>query len=207
MATTDLHKALSEISAIRGQIARGAVFRGYGPITLATTGLLALAAAIVQAYWLPDPQRDVVAYLTIWVPTAVLSLLIISVETITRARRLHCGLAAQMMQAAAEQFLPAIVAGLLLTVVLLRDAPQGLWMLPGLWQVVFSLGVFASCRFLPRAMFAAGIWYLCCGLLCLSLGAGHRALGPWMMGVPFGAGQLLVAAVLKFNYWDGDERA
>jgi hypothetical protein len=207
MATTDLHKALSEISAIRGHIARGAVFRGYGPITLATTGLLALAAATVQAYWLPGSQRDVVAYLSIWVPTAALSLLIISLETITRARRLHCGLAAQMMHAAAEQFLPAIVAGLLLTVVLLRYAPQGVWMLPGLWQVVFSLGVFASCRFLPRAMFAAGIWYLCCGLMCLSVGPGQRALGPWMMGVPFGAGQLIVAAVLKFNCWDGDERA
>jgi hypothetical protein len=202
MATTDLHKALSEISAIRGQIARGAVFRGYGPITVATTGLLALAAAIAQAYWIPEPQRDVVAYLCIWVPTAMLSLLIISVETITRARRLHCGLAAQMMQAAAEQFLPAIVAGLLLTVVLLRYAPQGLWMLPGLWQVVFS-----SCRFLPRAMFAAGMWYLCCGLMCLSVGAGQRALGPWMMGVPFGVGQLIVAAVLKFNCGDGDERS
>ena len=207
MATTDLHKALSEISAIRGHIARGAVFRGYGPITLATTGLLAFAAATVQAYWLPMPQRDVVAYLFIWVPTAALSLLIISAETIARARRLHCGLAAQMVQAAAEQFLPAIVAGLLLTVVLLRYAPQGLWMLPGLWQVVFSLGVFASCRFLPRAMFAAGIWYLCCGLLCLSVGSGQRALGPWMMGVPFGVGQLIVAAVLKFNHGDGDERA
>lgn len=207
MATTDLHKALSEISAIRGQIARGVVFRGYGPVTLATTGLLAIAAALIQAHWVPAPQREVVEYLGIWVPTAALSLLIISVETITRARRLHCGLAAQMMQAAAEQFLPAIVAGLLLTVVLFRYAPQGLWMLPGLWQVVFSLGVFASCRFLPRAMFAAGIWYLCCGLMCLSIGAGQRALGPWMMGVPFGLGQLIVAGVLKFNYWESDERA
>ena len=178
MATTDLHKALSEISAIRGHIARGAVFRGYGPITLATTGLLALAAATLQGYWLPAPQRDMVAYLCIWVPTAMLSLLIISVETITRARRLHSGLAAQMMQAAAEQFLPAIVAGLLLTLVLLRYAPQGLWMLPGLWQVVFSLGVFASCRFLPRAMFAAGIWYLCCGLCACRSEAASGRWGP-----------------------------
>jgi len=29
-------------------------------------------------------------------------------------------------------------------------------MLPGLWQIVFSLGVFSSCRFLPRPMLAAG---------------------------------------------------
>lgn len=200
MATTDLHKALSEISAIRGHIARGAEFRGYGPATLTATGGLALAAALAQSYWLKNPERDVGAYLSIWVPTAVASLLIISLETIVRARRLHSGLAGQMMQAAAEQFLPAIVAGLLLTVVLLRSAPQTLWMLPGLWQIVFSLGVFASCRFLPRPMFLAGIWYLCCGLMYLALGPGPHALSPWAMGVPFGVGQLLVGAVLRVDY-------
>ena len=58
----------------------------------------------------------------------------------------------EMIHSALEQFLPGIVAGFLLTGVLLRCAPQSLWMLPGLWQVLFSMGVFASCRFLPRQM-------------------------------------------------------
>jgi len=207
MATTDLHKALSEISAIRGQIARGAEFRGYGPTTVAATGLLAVLAAAVQTLCVPAPQRMILAYLAIWVSTAALSLLITAVETITRARRLHHGLAMQMIQSAAEQFLPAIVAGLLLTVVLLRHGPASLWMLPGLWQIVFSLGVFASCRFLPRAMFLAGIWYLCCGLMYLALGAGTGALAPWTMGLPFGIGQLLIAAVLCLSQRPVDERA
>ncbi len=199
MATTDLHKALSEISAIRDQIARGAEFRGYGPTTVAVTALLAVMAAATQARWVPAPQRMILPYLVIWVSTAALSLLITAAETITRARRLHHGLATQMIHSAAEQFLPAIVAGLLLTVVLLRYAGTSLWMLPGLWQIVFSLGVFASCRFLPRAMFIAGIWYLCCGLMVLAIGEGRSALSPWTMGVPFGIGQLLVAAVLHLN--------
>jgi hypothetical protein len=196
MAATDLHKALSEISAIRGQIARNAEFRGYGPATLTATGLLALLAALAQSYWLKDPARDPASYLSIWVPTAALSLFIISVETIVRARRLHSGLAGQMIQVAAEQFLPAIVAGLLLTVVLMRSAPHSVWMLPGLWQIVFSLGVFSSCRFLPRQMFVAGVWYLACGLMYLALGPGSYALAPWAMGIPFGVGQMLVGAVL-----------
>ena len=88
----------------------------------------------------------------------------------------------------------------MLAVVLIRCAPQNLWMLPGLWQVVFSLGVFASCRFLPRQMFAVGVWYLAAGLFCLAAGSTSRALSPWMMGIPFGVGQLLVAAVLQFGY-------
>ena len=207
MATTDLHKALSEINAIREQIACGAEFRGYGPATLMATGLLALLAALTQSYWLKDPQRDAAAYLSIWVPTAALSLLIISIETVVRTRRLHSGLAGQMIHAAAEQFLPAIVAGLLLTVVLMRRAPESVWMLPGLWQIVFSLGAFSSCRFLPRATFIVGVWYLACGLMCLALGPGPYALSPWEMGISFGVGQMLVAAVLYFDSRRNNERA
>ncbi len=77
-----------------------------------------------------------------------------------------------MIQAAVEQFLPCVVVGLLLTVVLMRVAPQDAWMLPGMWAVIFSLGVFASCRFLPRQMFAVGAWYLAAGLVSLLIVAG-----------------------------------
>jgi hypothetical protein len=196
----DLHTALAEIQAIRGQLARGAEFRGYGPATLAATGALALVAAAAQAHWLKNPARDIGGYLAIWIATAVVSLTIIIIQAVTRARRVHSGLAMEMTHSAVEQFLPAIVAGLLLTVVLLRYAPLNLWMLPGLWQVLFSLGVFSSCRFLPRQMFAVGVWYLAAGLTCLALGGGEHAFSPWAMGLPFGIGQLLVAAVLQFGY-------
>jgi hypothetical protein len=132
------------------------------------------------------------------------SLIIISIETVMRTRRIHSILAMEMIHSALDQFLPAIVAGLLLTVVLWRCAPQSLWILPGLWQVLFSMGVFASCRFLPRPIFAVGVWYLAAGLTCLALG-GARALSPWAMGLPFGIGQLLVASVLQFGYRNADE--
>jgi len=202
---TDLNKALSEISTIRGHIARNAEFRGYGPATLTLTGVFAIAAALLQAELLKAPERDITAYLAIWVATAAISLTIISIETVARARRLHYGFAGPMIHSAMEQFLPAITAGLILTVVLWRSAPQSVWMLPGLWQIIFSLGVFASCRFLPRPMFAVGVWYLAAGLMCLALG-GPRALSPLAMGVPFGVGQILVAAVLKLNYRQNDDR-
>jgi hypothetical protein len=80
-------------------------------------------------------------------------------------------------------------------------------MLPGLWEIIFSLGIFASCRFLPRPMFAVGLWYLVSGLACLALESGPQTLSPWSMGVPFGVGQLLVAAVLAFGYGDGIEES
>src|SRR6202011_4128868 len=106
----------------------------------------------------------------------------------------------EMTHAAVEQFLPAIVAGVLLTVVLVRTAPEVTWMSPGLWELIFSLGIFASCRFLPRRMFGVGLWYLAAGLACLAVESSHQTLSPWAMGIPFGVGQLLVASVLQSGY-------
>jgi hypothetical protein len=201
----DLNRALTDISVIREQLARGTEFRGYGPAALAATGILALVVAAAQALWLKDPAGHVHLYVALWVVTAAVSLLVIGMETIQRSRRAHGELAVSMLQSAVEQFLPAIVAGGLLTVVLLQVAPQILWMLPGLWQIVFSLGVFASCRFLPRPMFLAGVWYLACGLGCLALVPSEQRFSPWVMGVPYGVGQLLVARILQRNRLENDD--
>jgi hypothetical protein len=194
----DLYKALGDISSIRRQMASTTEFRGYGPATLATTGMFAILAAAAQARWLPDPTHHISAYLGVWVSTAVLSAALTGVQMYNRARRIHSGLSNEMLRMAVEQFLPSAAAGLLVTIVLLRYAPFATWMLPGMWQVIFSLGVFSSCRFLPRPMIAAGAWYLLTGLSCLAMG-GNRALSPWTVGIAYGAGQLLVAAILLFS--------
>lgn len=196
---TNLNDALATISAIRDQIARGTQFRGYGPASVAASGLLALLVAVLQSFWLDGPHHGYWSYLAPWIMTAAICMILTGTETVLRTRRVHRGVANRMMGVAAEQFVPAIVAGMLLAVVVIRFAPDNLWMLPGLWQVEFSLGVFASCRFLPRQMFVVGVWYLTAGLACLMLGAGARVFLPWSMGVPFGIGQLLVAAVLQFG--------
>ena len=194
----DLHKALGDISSIRRQVAQSTEFRGYGPATLAGTGLLAILAAGAQALWVPDPADHVSAFLSIWITTAVLSATLIGTQMKARARRIHSGMADEMMRTAVEQFLPSVGAGALMTFVLVRFVPAALWMLPGMWQVIFSLGVFSSCRFLPRPMAAAGAWYLLTGLISISL-ADNRALSPWTMGISYGVGQLLVAAILLFS--------
>ena len=202
----ELQQALSEIHTIRSQVARGTQFRGYGPASIALSGVLAMVVAAGQAQWMSKhPQSALTIWLAVWAGTAAVSVLLTGVETFARARREHAGFAREMVQSAVEQFLPAIMVGFLLTVVMMRVAAQECWMLPGLWQLIFSLGVFASCRFLPRQMFAVGAWYLAAGLFCLVAGSATRALSPWMMGIPFGIGQLLVAAVLQFGYGESLE--
>jgi hypothetical protein len=202
---TELRQALDDINAIRTQVARGTQFRGYGPVSIASSGILALAVAAAQARWAQNSEHDLRLFLLVWISTAVIAVSLSALETVFRVRRVHSGLALEMIQAAVEQFLPCVVVGLLVTVVLMRIAPQDSWMLPGLWSVIFSLGVFASCRFLPRQMFAVGAWYLAAGLVSLLIAASHHTLLPWAMGISFGVGQLLVAAVLHFGFEDAVE--
>jgi hypothetical protein len=191
----ELHEALSQISEIRQQMARTEVFRGFRSVPVAFSGLLAWAAAIAQAVWIPEPTRDVNSYLTLWIGAAAIGIAAAAVEMVIRARH-STRWAREHTWLAVEQFLPCVVAGGLTTLVLVRGSESILWILPGLWSILFSLGVFASRRLLPRATFGVALYYLVAGLACLALAQGESALSPWAMGIPFGGGQLLAAAVL-----------
>ena len=197
----ELQQALSEIHSIRNQVAHGTEFRGYGPASIAASGVLALLVAAAQMQWMAKPAKaGFTIWLSVWAGTAVVSVFLTGIETFARARRVHVGFAKEMIRSAVAQFLPAVMVGFLLTMVMMQVAAEECWMLPGLWELIFSLGIFASCRFLSRQMFAVGVWYLAAGLFCLAAASATRTLSPWAMGVPFGVGQLLVAAVLQFGY-------
>ena len=195
---TDLDKALADIIAIRSQLAAGAAFRGYGPATIAATGGVALAMSGLQYLFLEHPTRDPVTFLAGWGVAAVLSAAMIFIEMQARSRRHHSGLADAMIHQAVEQFLPAGIAGVLLAALLWKFAPEALWMLPGLWQVLVSLGIFASVRSLPRSVALAGAWYFVAGFTVLVLASQSHALSPWTMGLPFAIGQSLMAAIIYF---------
>ncbi|WP_291684313.1 hypothetical protein [Bradyrhizobium sp.] len=200
----DLDKALADIFAIRSQIAAGTAFRGYGPAAVAATGGLALLTAILQFLWLDDPTGSPMEFLAGWAAAALVSGGMIWTEMQARSRRHHSGLADAMVLQAVEQFLPAGAAGVLLAAMLWKFAPETLWMLPGLWQLLVSLGVFASVRSLPRTVAFAGAWYFVAGFGCLLLASQTHALSPWTMGLPFVIGQLLMAAILHFASGDHD---
>jgi hypothetical protein len=200
----DLDKALADIFAIRSQIAAGTAFRGYGPAAVAATSGVALITTILQFLWLDDPTGHPIAFFSGWVVAALVAGAMIWIEMQARSRRHHSGLADAMIHQAIEQFLPAAVAGVLLAVMLWKFAAETLWMLPGLWQVLVSLGVFASVRSLPRTVAFAGAWYFVAGFTGLLLASQSHTLSPWIMGLPFVIGQLLMAALLHFASGETD---
>lgn len=191
----ELDEALARIAIIHRHIVRGQIFHGYRAIPTLLSGLMAFVACAVQGIWLDD---DVKACLFLWISAAAASLAIVAVEMILRCRRSDSTLERDMTIGAAEQFIPTLVAGALLTVVVALFEPEQVWMLPGLWAIMFSLGIFASRRMLPRAVLLVGAHYLLTGLLCLAFGHDGPFFPAWTMAVTFGAGQFIAAGVL---YW------
>lgn len=192
----ELQEALTQITEIRLQMARTEVFRGYRALPAAFSGVLAGIATAIQALVIIEPSQHCGAYLTLWIGAALVSGTSAVLEMVIRARHSRSPFTRELTALAMEQFFPCLAAGGLLTVVIVQSAPASVWMLPGLWQVLYGLGIFATCRLLPRSMSAVAVFYTLSGLVTLTLAQGEWALSPLAMGIPFGVGQLLAAAVL-----------
>lgn len=202
----ELREALIQISRIRQQVAQTEIFRGFRALPVAFSGVLALTSAAVQAVWLPDPTLNMTGYLILWISAAVVSLIATGICVL-----LHCQHAASPVTRTTallviSQFVPCLVVGAVITFVLYQQGPQTLGWLPGLWASLFSLGIFASYRLLPRATFWVGVHYLLTGSLVLSWADDGRAFSPWAMAITFGIGQLLAAAVLYWTLERSDEQ-
>lgn len=194
-----LDEALGRISEIRAQLAHTETFRGFRSLTVGFSGVLGLIAAALQAQRIPEPTLHVWNYINLWIGVAAISVIAVVLEFAHRRSMSNSPLKKRLMVLAIQQFVPCLVAGALITGVIAYRAQEIAWMLPGLWAICFSLGVFASCRLLPRPVFWVGVHYLFSGTIVLSMGSGSYALSPWMMVGTFGVGQLLAAGILYLS--------
>ena len=194
----ELRDALTQIAEIRTRIAETKRFRGYRAAPVAASGVIAIVAGLLQSRLMIDPVQNLSDYLSLWVGTAVVAAVIAGSGIWLR---FHSGidrLAQEMTWLAVGQFAPCLGAGALVTLAIVKQAPEHAALLPGLWQVFFSLGVFASCRLLPKAIALVGVFYLATGVYNLTMAHDSTAFAPWAMAVPFGLGQLGTGALL---YW------
>jgi hypothetical protein len=194
----ELHEALGQIEAIQRQMARTEKFRGYAAWPTAFGAALAAVAAAAQPLIVPQPDDDLASYLTLWLAVAAMAGGVAAGDAWRRHLR-DATTSGVLVRLACEQFLPCVVAGALVTATIVRCAPSVAWMLPGLWAVTFSLGLFASWRLLPGPIAAVAAWYLVAGCVCLALGPTGAGLAPWTMAMLFGVGQSMLAAILAMQ--------
>jgi hypothetical protein len=202
---SELNKALADILEIRSRIAAGTPFRGYGPLAMSVTGLIGLGTALLQSFWLP--AANAADFVTTWMVAGILCVTVVRIEMQGRSRRHHSTLATAMINQAIEQFLPAAAASVFLPLFIVQFAPESAWILPGLWQILVGIGIFASLRSLPRSIALAGGWYFLSGFACLFLASFTHQLQPWAMGLPFLAGQMLIAFLLHISARGQDDEA
>jgi len=185
----DIDSALDDIARLRDQLAASSRFQGLAPGVVALSG----TAALGLGAWQASVHRE---DLLVWIVLAAMCAMAIGTETIIRARRLHRSMADRMLNTTLNRFMPAAAAGAITGMVVLLSAPEHSRLLPGIWQLLMGVGIFAMITNLPKQMAWAAGFYFASGTACLALSVGDAPATGWLMGVPFGLGQLLVAAIL-----------
>jgi len=190
----DLDKALAHLEDIHAHVLRTEYYQGFSSVSIALTGLSGLLAALLQTLYLPVSATMFVLF---WAVIASLNVVAISLQLGFEYLHSHTPFERRKTHAVLVQFLPTLLAGLLLTVFALQwQEAVLLHAMPGLWALLFALGVFACRPFFPTRMFLLGGYYLIAAVCLLSLAPTGHSLNPWAMGLVFGSGQLFAAWVI-----------
>jgi hypothetical protein len=195
----NVHEALGALAEIHEQLAKGEIYRGYHPTATAASGLCGLIATAVQPWVIA--AHDSRGFLVYWLGTAIFCALVSSSVTIVRYLTVESESDRRRTRQVVGQFGPSLAAGAMLGLAWRKvDAPVEL--LPGLWAMLFSLGIFSSRPYLPRAAGWVGLGYLSAGSAWLLWPPADLSAAGQAIGVTFGAGQAAAALVL----WRNQER-
>ena len=199
----DFPRALNEIAEIHRQIAKGEIYRGYRSLPIAASGIVGIAAAIMEpAAAAVERPVTLVWY---WTGIAVLAASV-GVSEIAYNYIVHEGASGRRRtRLVLGQFLPGILGAAVLTVSFIHLSDRLVALLPGVWAICFGIGTFSSRPYLPRASAFVAFFYFTAGSLLLWTADLNTPFDGWKVGGTFGAGQLLAAAVLYWTLERGDQ--
>jgi len=194
---TELDRAIHQISEIHRHLARSEVYRGFRSIPIALSGVVGLLGGLFQERTIgTSPGWDFVFY---WSGVAGIALVVSLSGIAVNYWKTDDASNRRRTQRVVGQFIPGLSAGLLLTITLYSRETTWVPILPGVWTIFFSLGIFSARPYLPGAMGWLALGFLVAGCVLLLLAPDGRSLSPWGMGLVFGVGQIASALIL---YWD-----
>ena len=178
-----------------------ALFRGFGPVSVACTGVLALCIGGAQAGFPEIFCADQFQFLQVWITVTVVASVFIIAHMCYRAKMLHGTQCGALLNRIFEQLVPPVCATLSLTWAFTQYAQSQINALPGIWLMMASLACFSMAVSLGSKMRFVGSWYLVCGTAVLVVGLKQPlvVLSPWLLAIPFFAGQLGMALVLRIE--------
>jgi hypothetical protein len=183
-------RAMDNLRYIRETMERATAFTaisGSGEIAI---GVTALIASLVAAQ-----QTTSKSWVAVWLAEGLISLLIAGWSMDRKARAVQMPLFAGPGRKAVFSLSPPIVAGGLLTIVLVRAGMTNT--IPGVWLLLYGTGVITGGMFSVRAVPAMGLCFMALGAIALF---SPPAYANWFMAAGFGVLHIVFGAIIVRKY-------
>jgi hypothetical protein len=188
----EIREAMERLDTIHEHLVRSEEYRGFKAAGVAVTGFVGLVAAAVQPLFGGGAEFFVVY----WVAIAVISAVVSVSPALHAYWRLEDEFTRRRTRRVLWQFLPCVLAGAAITAFVSRAHPDVVPCLPGIWALVFGLGLVAERPYLPAAIGGVAFFYLAAGAILLAVSATAIEPSGWAVGGVFGPGQLASAVIL-----------
>jgi hypothetical protein len=188
--------ALNKLEEIHAQLAKSGIFKGYRSIYAAITGLIAFIATLFYPAFVEFPDsRGFVYY---WVIVALINCIIAGGMILYQYKKTTTGFEKQKIRRVSAQFCTTIVAGGIVTIAITFSRPGMIPFLPGIWALLFGMGIMTIRPYLPTLIILGAFSYFLAGAVLFFIALEYPAELPMAMGMTFGLGQLATAILL---YW------
>lgn len=192
-----INEALEQLEEIHSHVHRSEVYRGYRSILTAVMGLVAFGAAFLQPRFV-EPGKPL-TFVYFWVGVGVFNFFLPFIQILFHYFFYENPFERKKTRLAVGQFIPCILAGAFLTFAACKTDEAFIVFLPGLWSILFGMGVYASKPYLPGAIHWMAMIFFLGGVVLLGLVPSGQSLSPWGMGLTFSLGLWAGAGILYFN--------
>jgi hypothetical protein len=183
-------RAMDNLRYIRETMERATPFTGISGRGEIAIGATALVASVVAAQ-----QPSFKSWLAIWLAEGLISLLIAGWSMDRKARAVKMPLVSGPGRKAVFSLSPPLIAGGLLTIVLVRAGLTNA--IPGVWLLLYGTGVITGGMFSVRAIPMMGLCFMGLGAIALF---SPPALANWFMAIGFGGLHVLFGAIIVREY-------
>jgi hypothetical protein len=195
-----VRQALEQLDAIHDHLAKAEEYRGFRVPGVALAGVVGLLAAAAQPHLAVASEPP--GFVWYWAGVAVVCGLLGAGAALHAYAFREDDFDRRRSRRVLAQFLPCVAAGGVLTVGFARGGADLVAFLPGVWAIVFGLGMVSARPYLPRGVGFVGLFYLVIGSLLVCRATTTSELSGWAVGGVFGPGHLATAWVL----WRREER-
>lgn len=191
-------RAMDNLQFIRDTMERAGSFTAVSGWGTAVIGVSALLAAVLASRVgaLDNTQRNAAAlWIATWLGQALLSLGIALWATARKASAAGLPLLSEPGRKFALSFLPPLVAGAILTLVLYQVGLVSI--IPGMWLLTYGAGVVTAGTFSVRIVPVMGLCFMLTGAATLFLPAN---LIDWLMAGGFGGLHILFGLIIGWRH-------